>query len=136
MQQTQFDRWLVKKFVHINRLYFNTMPDGLPDDLDIEEAPAESGAQFKFRATTYDEESAQEACDVFASQNIAYTARIDQRDSPLARFVGNPKRSVTILFMTLGLALMGILFTLSGIPRAYVENLLSEKEEVDEAQRR
>ena len=133
MQHTKLDRWLVRKFVHINRIYFNTMPDSLPEDLEIEEAPEESGATYKYRATTRDEEMAKEVCDMFAQQNITYTARIDKMDTPFARFIGNPHRSVTILFMTIGLALMGILFAFSGIPQAYISNLLTEKEVLDEA---
>ena len=109
------------------------MPEGLPGDLDIEEAPPETGAQFKYRATTRDEETAQEACDIFGTQNITYTARVEERNTPLARFVGNPKRSVTILFMTLTLAFLGMLFAISGIPQAFIGNLLMEKEAIDSA---
>lgn len=136
MQQTQLDRWLVKKIVHVNRIYFQTMPEGLPDDIDIEEAPAESGARFKYRATTRDEETAREACEAFSAQNITYTARVEERDTPLARFVGNPKRSVTILFMSLALAFLGLAFALSGIPQAFIGNMLSEKQVLDDAKRK
>jgi len=136
MQHTKIDRWLIKKVVHINRIFFNTMPEGLPRELDIEEAPEESGAQFKYRATTREEEVAREACDIFSQQNITYTARVDKRDTPMARFVGNPKRSVTILFMTIAFALFGLLFALTGIPQALISNVLMEKEAIDAAKGR
>ena len=136
MQHTKLDRWLIRKFVHINHIYFNTMPEGLPGDLDIEEAPEESGSSYQYRATTRDEDTAHEACEVFSEQNITYTARIEKMDTSFARFVGNPKRSVTILFMTIGLALMGLLFAFSGIPRAFISNMLAEKETVDEASKK
>ena len=106
------------------------MPEGLPDDLDLQEAPPESGARYKYRATTRSEEIAKEACATFSEQNITYTARVEERDTPLARFVGNPRRSVTMLLLSLFLLFMSIAFAISGIPQAFIARMLMDKEPV------
>ncbi len=130
MQHTKFDRWLCRKFVHINRIYFNTMPEGIPRDLDIIEAGEESGARYKYRGTTRDEHLAHEVCEIFVSQNITYTARVDESDTLIARFVGNPRRSITMMIFWICLGFMGIVFALSGIPQLVMVNLLSDQDEV------
>jgi len=106
------------------------MPESLPGDLEIEEADEESGARYKYRATTNSEETAKEACNVFAAQNITYTARVDERTGTLARFVGNPKRSVTMLMVWIALLIFGILFAVSGVVQAVISNLLQDKVEL------
>lgn len=136
MQHTKLDRWLCRKFVHINQIYFNTMPDHLPQGLDIEEAEEESGARYRYRATTNSEETAKEACDVFATQNITYTARVDERTGALARFVGNPKRSVTMLIVWISLLIFGILFAVSGVVQVVISNLLQDKVELKAGDRK
>lgn len=130
MQHTKLDRWLCRKFVHINQIYFNTMPDNLPQGLDVKEAEEESGARYRYRATTRSEGLAREACDTFAAQSITYTARVDQLDTPLARFLGNPKRSVTMLMVWIGLILLGVLFILSGVTQMAISAMLQDKEAV------
>lgn len=130
MQHTKLDRWLCKKFVHINRIYFNTMPEALPQDLEIDEAGEESGARYKYRATTTSEETAKDACEVFAAQNIMYTARVDEKTGLLARFVGNPNRSVTMLAIWIGLFIFSLLFILSGVVPTLISNLLQDKVEI------
>ena len=131
MQHTKFDRWLCRKFVHINRIYFNTMPVGLPRDLDVIEADEERGARYKYRGTTRDEYLAHEVSELFVSQNITYTARVDELDSLIARFVGNPRRSITMMIFWICLTFMGIVFAFSGIPQMVMANLMSDQDAVN-----
>lgn len=130
MQHTKLDRWLCRKFVHINRIYFNTMPEGIPRDLEIVESGAESGARYKYRGTTRDANLAHEVSEIFVSQNITYTARVDELDTLLARFVGDPRRSVTMMFIWIGLFIFGIIFAFSGIPQVVISNILMDQDSV------
>ncbi|MCF6312732.1 MAG: hypothetical protein L3J39_09805 [Verrucomicrobiales bacterium] len=114
MQHTKFDRWLWRKFVHINQIYFNTMPDSFPHGLELMESDAESGARYRYRATTRSEHAAQELCEIFLAENITYTARIQNRDTVFARFVGDANRSVTMLVVWIGLFFVSVLFIFSG----------------------
>ena len=106
------------------------MPEGLPRDLEIVEAGEESGARYKFRGTTRDEELAHEVSELFVSQNITYTARVDELDTFLAKFVGNPKRSITMMVIWISLGIFGAFFAISGIPQMVMNNLLSDQDEV------
>ena len=131
MQHTKLDRWLCRQFVHINRIYFNTLPESLPRELDVVEADKESGSRYRYRATTFSEQVAKDVCDIFATQNITYTARVDERDTLIARFVGNPKRSVTMLFVWLSIAFLAIAIALSGMIPMAVSTLLQDKKAVE-----
>lgn len=106
------------------------MPEGLPNDFDIVESDAESGARYKYRGTTRDEYLAHEVCEMFVTQSITYTARVDEMDTLIARFVGNPKRSVTMMFVWICLSLFGIVFAFSGIPQMVINNLLLDQDAV------
>lgn len=106
------------------------MPESLPRELEIVEADKESGARYRYRATSFSEQLAKDACEIFAAQNITYTARVDERDTPLARFLGNPKRSVTMLFVWLTISFLAILFAISGVVPMAISTLLQDKESV------
>ena len=127
-QHTKLDRWLWRRFVHINQIYFNTMPTTFPGGLDLMESDPESGAKYRFRATTRSEYAAQELCDLFLASNITYTARVQERDTPFAKFVGNPNRSVTMLMVWTFLTLLGIIFVLSGATQMVISKAMEDKD--------
>lgn len=108
------------------------MPSEIPRGMDFLEADGESGGRYKYRCSTRDEGLAKELCDLFATENITYASRIDERDTPFAKFVGNPKRSVTMMLIWIGLLFMGILFTLSGVTQMAISTLLQDKDSVME----
>lgn len=130
MQKTKIDRWLCRKFVHINQIYFNTLPESLPRGIVVEESGKESGARFRYRAETRDEDLAQEVCNLFVSQNITFTSRVHERDTLLAQYLGNPKKSVTMTALWVTMALVAILFYFSGLSQMVVATMLQDKDTV------
>jgi len=130
MQKTKFDHWLLRKYVHINRIYFNTMPSAIPRGMDFLEAEGESGGRYKYRCSTRDEFLAKELCEVFVNENITFASRVDERDTSFANFVGNPKRSVTMMLIWIGLTFMAILFTVSGVTQMALSAILQDKDAV------
>lgn len=130
MQHTKFDRWLWRKYVHINQIYFNTMPGSFPRGMELMESDPESGARYRYRATTRSEVDAQELCDIFLAENITYAARVQERDTPFARFVGNQNRSVTLMTVWIFLFFMGIIFLLSGVTQMAITSMMEDRNEV------
>ncbi len=106
------------------------MPETFPSGLDLVEAEEEGGGRYRYRCSTRSEELAQEVCDLFLSENITYTSRIDTRDTPFARFVGNDQRSVSFMLVWIGILLMGILFLLSGVTQMALSSLLLDRDAV------
>ncbi len=130
MQKTKFDHWLHRKYVHVIRIYFNTMPESLPAGLELLEAGEEGGGRYRYRCSTRSEELAQDVCNLFLAENITYTSRIDSIDTPFARFVGNEQRSVTMLLVWIGIFFMAILFFFSGITQTALSIIMQDKDAV------
>lgn len=116
MQQTSFDRWLQRKFVHRTMFYCNTLPRALPRGVHLEENDAEKGGRYLYRLTALDEHTIRQITSALESENITYTSRIADRAGIAARLFSNPNRSFTmsVLWISFGIVLLVLFF--SGLP--------------------
>lgn len=132
MQQTNIDRWLRKKFLFITSMYTNTLPDELPSGLDITEAGEETGARYRYKLTTRNEQVIEEAAECFRMQNITYTSRVSDRKVWFSKCLTNRQKSVTFQGIWLLITIGVVAFILSGIPVMVWQSLVAE--EVEEGQ--
>lgn len=132
MQQTRLDRWLIKKFIHINRIYCNTLPEDIPWGIKVEEAPAESGGRFLYKLTTQSEKLLGNLTEELSMQNITYTSRVEERKVWYGKFLNNPHKSFTYRMVWTSLGVFSFLFAVSGIPKMILDHLLADQEVVEE----
>ncbi len=113
MQQTSFDRWLQRRFVHQTRFYCNTLPRALPRGVHLEENDAEKGGRYLYRITALDERTIGQITGALEAENITYTSRIADRAGIAARLFSNPNRSftMTVLWISFGLVLLVLVFS-------------------------
>lgn len=130
MQQTSLDLWLRRKFVYINRVYCNTLPEQLPLGLRVEEAPEESGGRFLYKITTRSEDLLKELVTSLQSHNITYTSRVDDGDGWFVKYLNDPHRSFTFRVVWVLIIVSFVAFAVSGLPQ-YIWQKLTE-EEVEE----
>jgi len=134
MQQTSLDRWLRKKFIYINRVYSNTLPNGsFPFGTRVEEAPEESGGRYLYKISTRSERVLRGITDQLEAENITYTSRVEDRRTILNRLFNHPHKSFTMRLAWLSFGLAGLVFSLSGIPQKIWAWANDEEEEVEEA---
>ena len=126
MQQTQFDRWLRKKFIYINRIYCNTLPPGLPHGLKIEEAPEESGGRYLYKLSTRSDRVLGEATCLLDAENITYTARVEDRKTIWNRLFNHPQKSFSFRVAWALVGVAGLVFSLSGLPQEIWARLTDE----------
>jgi hypothetical protein len=129
MQQTQFDRWLRKKFIYINRIYCNTLPHGLPTGLRIEEAPEESGGRYLYKLSTRSDRVLAEVTYLLEAENITYTARVEDRRTFWNRLFNHPQKSFSFRVAWALIAVAGLIFSLSGMPQEIWAKLTEEEVE-------
>ncbi len=135
MQQTPFDQWLRRKFLYVTQIYCNTLPEGLPSELPIEEAGEESGGRFRYTMTTRDEEIVAETVECFRMQTITYTSRVYDRDVWFAKYLNSRQKSMTFRVVWLLICLTFVGFIVSGLPIRIYDYLVSdEEEEVEEVE--
>lgn len=132
MQQTKLDLWLRRKFVYINRVYCNTLPDLLPLGLQVEEAPEESGGRYLYKLTTRSERILKDLVQALELQNITYTSRVDDIHAWYTRFLNNPHKSFTFTMVWAMIGFTGFVFAISGAPQKIWAALMDEEEEVAE----
>ena len=127
MQQTSIDRWLRKKFLFVTSLYCNTLPDDLPKELAIDEAGEESGARYRYKLTTRNEEIVEDATECFRMQNITYTSRVSDREVWFSKYLNNRKKSITfqMIWIFFALAFAGVVY--SGAPVKLWQALVDEE---------
>jgi hypothetical protein len=130
MQQTALDQWLRKKFIFINRVYCNTLPQSLPFGLTVEEAPEESGGRYLYKLSTRSERVLEDISQQLEDENIIFTSRVEDRDTPFNWLFNHPHKSFTYRAMWTLIAIGGAIFSLSGMPQK-VWAMLTE-EEVEE----
>ena len=118
MQQTDLDRWLRKKFIYITRIYCNTLPRELPSGLLVEEAPEESGGRYLYKLSTRSEKLIERVSEALQAENITYTARVEDRQTPLNWLLNNPHKSFSMRMLWAVIAAAGLVFALSGAPQA------------------
>ena len=129
MQQTTLDLWLRRKFVYVNRIYCNTLPDRLPLGLTVEEAPEESGGRFLYKITTRSEELLKDAVTALQGQNITYTSRVDDRNVWFTKYLNDPHKSFTYRVAWMLIILFILIFAVSGAPQYIWKKLTEEKTE-------
>ena len=95
MQQTALDHWLQKKFSHVTRFYCNVLPEGIPNDIGVEEAPEGEASSHRFRITAMNDAKSDQVVDLLRVQGITYQAQIDERSGGASRLVSRPRRSLT-----------------------------------------
>ena len=132
MQQTRLDRWLIKKFVHINRVYCNTLPEDIPWGVKVEEAPVESGGRFLYKLTTRSEKLLNQVADEMQMQNITYTSRVEERKVWYGKFINNPHKSFTFRMIWTSIGVFAFLFAVSGLPGMILDHLLADEEVMEE----
>ncbi len=132
MQQTPLDRWLRKKFIYITRIYCNTLPTDLPPGLTVEEAPEESGGRYLYKLSTTSDKLLERVVDQMRNQNVTYTSRVEDRKVWYGRLLNNPNKSFTYRCVWAGLAISGLVLSLSGLPQRLLEHLLAEEEVIEE----
>ena len=132
MQQTSLDRWLRKKFIYINRVYCNTLPQGsLPFGVGVEEAPEESGGRYLYKISTRSERVLGRITEQLESENITYTSRVEDRRTPLNWLFNHPHKSFTMRLIWVLIGLAGTAFSLSGMPQK-IWAVLNEEEVPEE----
>lgn len=138
MQQTQLDLWLRRRFVYINRVYCNTLPERLPLGLLVEEAPEESGGRYLYKLTTRSEPVLKDLVQALEMQNITYTSRVDDLEAWYTKYLNNPHKSFTFSMVWVLFGVMGFIFAVSGAPQKIwaalmdeekTEEVIAEKEE-------
>lgn len=127
MQQTALDRWLRNKFVYITRVYCNTLPSDLPTGLTVEEAPEESGGRFLYKLSTTSDKILSGVLEQMRNQNVTYTSRIEHRKVWYGKFLTDPHKSFTYRCVWTGLAVGGLLLSLSGLPQRLLDYLLADE---------
>ena len=134
MQQTSFDQWLRRKFLFVTQIYCNTLPEGLPEELSVEEADEESGGRYHYTMKTRDDELVADTVECFRMQNITYTSRVYDRDVWFAKYLNNRTKSMTFRIVWLSMFLAFVGFVFSGAPMAIVHYVMDEEEEVEEVE--
>jgi hypothetical protein len=126
MQQTKFDHWLRKKFVHETLIYCNTLPRGLDERFPIEEAAADQPASHRFRIRPWNDEALLELVERLRLEGITYAATIQDKSGPLARWLGQPGRSLTCEAIWFVLAVTGAGCLLAFLPLGKIVALAKE----------
>ncbi|MDF2375894.1 MAG: hypothetical protein P1U81_06605 [Verrucomicrobiales bacterium] len=116
MQQTSFDRWLQRKFVHQTRFYCNTLPRALPGSVLLEENDAEKGGRYLYRITARDEAVIQQITRSLEAENITYTSRVADRAGIAASLFSNPNRSFTMSVVWIFFGILLLVLVFSGLP--------------------
>ena len=126
MQQTQLDHWLKKRFSHITRIYCNVLPQGIPAQALIEEAPEGKSSSHRYRITSPSDEVTDGVISQFRLQGITFAARVDEGGGMVGRMVTRPRRSFTYdmvwLFggLSAGVAALVLCLWFGVFPKLYV----------------
>jgi len=127
MQQTSFDRWLQRRFVHQTRFYCNTLPRALPRSVLLDENDAEKGGRYLYRITARDEGVIRQITSALEAENITYTSRVADRAGIAARLFSNPNRSFTMSVLWISFGILFLVLVLSGLPGEAWQWLMSDK---------
>ena len=127
MQQTSFDRWLQRRFVHQTRFYCNTLPRSLPRGVLLVETDAEKGGRYLYRITARDEGVIGEITSALEAENITYTSRVSERAGIAARLFCNPNRSFTMSVLWISFVIVCLALIFSGLPGEAWQWLLSDE---------
>ena len=116
MQQTSFDTYLRRKYVHVAQVYCNTLPRSLPHGINVEETTEESGTRYLYRLTAEDEKALTELTAHLEVENITYTSRIADNEGMQDKLFNDPNRSFTmqVAWIIFIIAILSIAF--SGLP--------------------
>jgi hypothetical protein len=116
MQQTSFDRWLQRRFVHQTRFYCNTLPRALPRSVLLDENDAEKGGRYLYRITAREEEVIRQITSALEAENITYTSRVADGAGIAARLFSNPNHSFTMSVLWISFGILFLVLVLSGLP--------------------
>lgn len=116
-----------RKFIYMNRVYCNTLPDQLPLGLLVEEAPEESGGRYLYKISTRSEELLKAVVHSLEMQNITYTSRVDDRQVWYTKYLNDPHKSFTFRVVWILIAVFGLVFSISGAPQAIWRSLVDEE---------
>lgn len=130
MQQTAFDRWLLKKYVYITEIFCSTLPEELPPVISVEKS--DGTGTYLYRLSSRDHAAAEALITSMRMENIMFASRVANLDTAFARIISNPRRSPTwtVIGTAVGLAL-GILF-LTGLPQRAFEKLIAHSDKAAE----
>ena len=131
MQQTQIDRWLRKKYVYISHVYCNTLPQGLPYGVTVEETTADCGGRYRYRLTPKNDKILDELTAHLEVANITYTSRIADHEGMGDKMLNDPNKSFTmqVAWLIFIIAILSIIF--SGLPVHLWNTLSADEEETD-----
>ncbi len=127
MQQTALDRWLRRKYVYINRIYCNVLPDDIPAGVDLEEAHEESGGRFRYMLTPESDDILSDTVEEFRLNNITFTSRVDNKDGWLAKWLNRPNKSVTYEVAWIVMLILVGAFCASPLPNTLYGKLMADE---------
>lgn len=131
MQQTAIDRWLRKEFVYVCKVYCNTLPPSLPDNVLLEEAGEDSSGLYRYCFTVRNDRQMSELTAFLEVANITYTSRVSERGGTAGKLFNNPDKSFTLQVGWTVLILIIISIAFSGLP-ARLWTYLSAEDDVPE----
>lgn len=116
MQQTSFDRYLARKYLHVSHVYCNTLPQDLPRGVKVEETTEESGTRYLYRMTPANDKVLKELTKNLEAENITFTSRIADKQGIPNKLFNNPNKSFTMQVAWLILLIAVISVAASGLP--------------------
>jgi hypothetical protein len=128
MQQTALDRWLIKEFVYICKVYCNTLPQDVPPGVLLEETSEESGGRYRYCFTVRNDQQMSELTARLEVANITYTSRVSERTGSVSKLFNNPERSFSLQVAWGLFILLIISVSFSSLP-VRLWNYLSAEEE-------
>ncbi|MAB77436.1 MAG: hypothetical protein CMO47_13390 [Verrucomicrobiales bacterium] len=135
MQQTSFDRYLARKFLHVSHVYCNTLPKNLPRGISVEESPEGSGARYLYRVTPSNEKALNELTTNLEAENITFTSRITDKQGIPNKLFNNPNKSFTMQVAWLILLIALISIAVSGLPVYLWKTLSVDPDPIEKRER-
>tara|TARA_R110002096_G_scaffold332415_1_gene526453 strand:+ start:1471 stop:1917 length:447 start_codon:yes stop_codon:yes gene_type:complete len=131
MQQTPLDRWLRKKYVYVSHVYCNTLPQGLPYGVTVEETTGESGSMYLYRLTPENDKILDELTAHLEVANITYTSRVSDNEGLGDKMLNDQNKSFTMQIAWLIFIVIILAVAFSGLPVHLWKTLSAAEEETD-----
>lgn len=116
MQQTSIDRWLRNQFVYVCKVYTNSLPSQVPENVILDDAGGDSQGMYRYCFTIRNNKQMSELTAHLEVANITYTSRVSERDGLVGKLFNNPERSFTLRVAWILFTILIISIILSGLP--------------------
>ena len=136
MQQTSFDRYLARKYLHVAQVYCNTLPQSLPEGITVEESTEESGTRYLYRITADSDKALKALTKNLEVENITFTSRIADKQGLPNKLFNNPNKSFTMQVAWLIVIMAIISLVASGLPVRLWKTLSVDPDPIEKREQR